>query len=271
MSDTEQGQPGTIVELDPMDSLGWIELDGGGRVRFGGTALHGFADTPGPGARVRVIGTKPGFRGALKAERVVPFDFEEEEEEAFDGRAVLAALKLDVSLAREDWEETHAELVAHYTVGSAACQRDRAFAPDGEDGDDVRALLEKWLGERIPADAEDLITHAADVLLIRSEHGLGPGDGRQLFELEGETGSLFVLRTWAERQAAEAIADFDIGTCHYPDTESALAGIYRYEGARRSFIAHAPACSRCQAQLRAVIDQYGRDSVTSDFLALVRA
>lgn len=264
------GKPGTVVELDPMDSLGWIELDGGGRVRFGGTALHGFVDVPGPGARVRVIGTKPGFRGALKAERVVPFDFEEKEDEPVDTRAALAALKLDVSLARDDWEETLAELVEHYAVGSAACDRDRAVALDGEDEDDVRALLERWLGERIPADAEDLITHAADVLLIRAEHGLGAGDGRQLFEIEGEAGSLFVVRTWAEREAAEAVADVRFSTCHYPDTESALSGIYRYEGARRSFVAHAPACSLCQAQLRAVIDQYGRDSITGDFLALLR-
>jgi hypothetical protein len=43
------GQNGTIVELDPIDALGWIELDEGGRVRFGGTALEGFTtNTPRP-------------------------------------------------------------------------------------------------------------------------------------------------------------------------------------------------------------------------------
>lgn len=59
-------------------------------------------------------------------------------------------------------------------------------------------------------------------------------------------------------------------TCHYPDTEAALAGIYRYEGARRSFIAHAPDCALCQGQLREVVAQYGRQTITADFLVLMR-
>ncbi len=39
---SEGGRPGTIVELNPVDALGWIELDEGGRIRFGGTACKGF-------------------------------------------------------------------------------------------------------------------------------------------------------------------------------------------------------------------------------------
>lgn len=63
---------GTVVALDPYDALGWIELDGGGRVRFGGSALKGFRAQPGVGTRVEVRGTTPGFQGATKAVMVVP-------------------------------------------------------------------------------------------------------------------------------------------------------------------------------------------------------
>jgi hypothetical protein len=66
------GQRGTIVELDPVDALGWIELDEGGRVRFGGTALKGWHPSQGVGTRVEVRGTVPGFRGVPKAVEVVP-------------------------------------------------------------------------------------------------------------------------------------------------------------------------------------------------------
>ncbi len=65
---------GTIVELNPYDALGWIELDAGGRVRFGGSALKGFRTEPGVGTRVEVRGTTPGFAGATKAVMVVPLD-----------------------------------------------------------------------------------------------------------------------------------------------------------------------------------------------------
>lgn len=68
------GQRGTIVELTPHDSLGWIELDSGGRVRFGGTALSEFRAYPAVGTRVVVWGTVPGFRGVPKAVRVTPFE-----------------------------------------------------------------------------------------------------------------------------------------------------------------------------------------------------
>jgi hypothetical protein len=65
---------GTIVELDPHDALGWIELDGGGRVRFGGSALKGFTSTKMVGARVEVLGTTVGYQGVLKAVQVVPLE-----------------------------------------------------------------------------------------------------------------------------------------------------------------------------------------------------
>ncbi len=186
----------------------------------------------------------------------------------------LRALRLDPSLSRDTWAATHAALVAHYDLarGSADIERDRAFAlsdDDDEDAPAVRDLLERWLGEAFPADAGSPVTHAADLLLIRDRHGAGgPDRGPQLFRLDGEAGSLFVVRTWAERDAARGAEYF--ATCHYPDTESALSGVYRYEGARPSFIAHAPGCALCQQQLRDVITRYGRQSVTADFLALLR-
>ncbi|AFE07195.1 hypothetical protein COCOR_06885 [Corallococcus coralloides DSM 2259] len=66
------GQKGTIVELNPIDALGWIELDEGGRVRFGGTALKSFAVSPSVGTRVEVHGTAPGYKGVPKAVMVTP-------------------------------------------------------------------------------------------------------------------------------------------------------------------------------------------------------
>lgn len=64
-------QIGTIVEFDPADALGWIELDQGGRVRFGATSLRGIASVA-VGTRVVVQGTKPGHKGVPKAVAVVP-------------------------------------------------------------------------------------------------------------------------------------------------------------------------------------------------------
>lgn len=66
------GQPGKIVEFNVNDGLGWIELDEGGRVRFGGTSLGEFTGNPGPGTRVFVHGTAPGYKGVVKAVKVVP-------------------------------------------------------------------------------------------------------------------------------------------------------------------------------------------------------
>ncbi|MEO7331148.1 MAG: hypothetical protein ABI193_21415 [Minicystis sp.] len=68
------GDKGTIVALDPIDALGWIELDDGGRVRFGGTSLKGFGVNPGVGTRVVVWGTAPGYKGVIKATEVGPLD-----------------------------------------------------------------------------------------------------------------------------------------------------------------------------------------------------
>lgn len=68
------GQIGTIVEFDPFDALGWIELDQGGRVRFGGMSFRGIvaADSFEIGRRVEVHGTTPGYKGVPKAVAVVP-------------------------------------------------------------------------------------------------------------------------------------------------------------------------------------------------------
>lgn len=59
---------GTITEIEPEDGLGWIEIAGGDRIRFGGTACKGFV--PAIGMTVEVLGTRPGFRGVLKATEV---------------------------------------------------------------------------------------------------------------------------------------------------------------------------------------------------------
>lgn len=59
------GDVGTITEIEPEDGLGWIEMPGGDRVRFGGTACKGFV--PAIGMKVRVTGTRPGYGGTVKA------------------------------------------------------------------------------------------------------------------------------------------------------------------------------------------------------------
>ncbi len=56
---------GTITEIEPEDQLGWIEMDNGDRVRFGGTACKGFV--PEIGMQVKVLGTRPGYGGTTKA------------------------------------------------------------------------------------------------------------------------------------------------------------------------------------------------------------
>lgn len=56
---------GTITEIEPEDQLGWIEMDNGDRVRFGGTACKGFV--PEIGMKVKVLGTRPGYGGTTKA------------------------------------------------------------------------------------------------------------------------------------------------------------------------------------------------------------
>jgi hypothetical protein len=84
-------QKGTIVECDPFDALGWIELDEGGRVRFGATAFTGFTTNPGVGRRVDVRGTQPGYKGVPKAVVVGPLLTLEEENAASARVAAEAA------------------------------------------------------------------------------------------------------------------------------------------------------------------------------------
>lgn len=186
--------------------------------------------------------------------------------------AALRVLGLDERCAREDWESTHAALVEHYAVATSSSQldRDHAFSEgDAAQRSAVRAVLERWLGEPIPPDADE-ISFAADVFLIRDAHGPDtPGAGPQLFALEGETGTLWVLKTWAQREHANLERGV-FGTCNSPDTEAAVSGIYRYRGARPAFRAHAPGCEICQRQLGEVIAKYGRDTLSADFLALLR-
>ncbi|APR85840.1 Hypothetical protein A7982_11189 [Minicystis rosea] len=67
------GKLGVIVEFNSTDGLGWIELDEGGRVRFGGNAVTAYVEGFGVGTRVEVRGTAPGYKGVPKAVTVIPF------------------------------------------------------------------------------------------------------------------------------------------------------------------------------------------------------
>ncbi|MCE9577973.1 MAG: hypothetical protein K8W52_32880, partial [Deltaproteobacteria bacterium] len=63
-------RPGTVTEVSPADATGWIELDDGERVLFGASGCR--LDDFRVGARVAVCGTKPSFRGVIKAVKVEP-------------------------------------------------------------------------------------------------------------------------------------------------------------------------------------------------------
>ncbi len=63
---------GTLVELNEVDSLGWIELDDGTRLRVGGTALAPFAGQCPVGTRLLVLEIGAGFKGVPKAMRLAP-------------------------------------------------------------------------------------------------------------------------------------------------------------------------------------------------------
>lgn len=253
---------GTIVEYSAVDALGWIATAGGERIRFGLTALEHFDGPPALGQPVRVLDVTTGFRGVQKATRVWPGDHREPP--PLDPAAILRALRLDPALARPSWPETHAALVDAYrlTGDRARHDRDRCFAvaagPTRTSDDRLRALLAGWTGE--PGDPEDPITHAADVFLIRDAHGDGErGTGPQLFALEGPTGIVYVLRTWAEREAVPGGDRLEVSICWFPDTDSALDGLFRARGVRRSMAAHAPGCAICQANLRDSLGPDGAD------------
>ncbi|WP_438038864.1 toll/interleukin-1 receptor domain-containing protein [Sorangium sp. So ce128] len=93
------------MEFNVTDALGWIELDEGGRVRFGGTSLPrewGFAWVS-VGTRVEVRGTKPGYRGVPKAVAVVPLVTPEDSEGLVDGAlATSRPIQLFVAFAPVD-------------------------------------------------------------------------------------------------------------------------------------------------------------------------
>ena len=259
--------PGRILEFDTADGLGWISLDDGARVRFGHRAIGPHPELASqPGARVRVIGTEAGHGGVRKAVRVVPLDFVEHQP---DMLGTLRALRLDPALAASDWPLTHRAIVEHYRAlhGRPDIDRDRAVATTPRDDlATLRPVLERFSGTRIPADVRNAVTYAADVFAIRESHGDGSPD--QLFALEGDTGTLYVVRTWDEREAATD-AD-DIGTCAHPDTTAALNGIFRVGGLQPAFAEHAPQCEHCQAHMRECIAQFGSDALPEEFKTLSR-
>jgi hypothetical protein len=253
---------GVVVDWNGSDALGWIELEGDGeRIRFGlGALTHGAAAKVGTKLRVLEVGV--GVRGVPKATRVVPHDFVE-----LRPAEVLRGLGLPAALLRASWPETHAALVEAYRPGLPACDRDRAMA-DSDDANAMRQVLAGWLGE--PVDARAPICDAANRWLIRDEHGGGtPGTGLYLFELAGETGALYVLRTWSERERIPRVEQLAIGTCFDPDTSAALSGIFRSGGLRSAFAAHAPSCAICQRGLREA-KRKSPDGVPPEFVGLIR-
>jgi hypothetical protein len=238
---------GTISEYDAMDQLGWITADDGTRVRFGLPALHEF-QRPTIGLRVRVIGTLPGFRGVPKAVRVVP-----EAYVAPDIGRWLEAMGLDPSHANGDWEMTHAVLVERFArlPRTSEANRLRVCAiPSRVDGYSIAAAFAESIGETITAGPDgDALEQLGERLRIR-EHGSATPCGSipLLFVCAGRTGDVYLLRSRVEVEATPR--EVPLGLVCPPDTDSALDGLFREDGASPAYVDHATTCATCQKHLR---------------------
>jgi len=117
-------QIGTIVEFNRNDSLGWIELDEGGRVRFGGTSLRGIALAV-IGTRVVVQGTKPGSNGVLKAVLVVPLDNPEDADDKAPGADGGHDQESSAVLLQEAWaRDAHGDVEGALNAFTKVIKRD---------------------------------------------------------------------------------------------------------------------------------------------------
>ncbi len=125
----------------------------------------------------------------------------------------------------------------------------------------------RWLGTALPdLEGYALESYVADALYIASEHAADPARAPQLWELETERGSLFLLRT--QEDLAQTSDDCRLSSRNSPDTEAAMGGIFRIDGCSQAYSDHAVGCARCLAMLQRW-DERG-DGLTADWQHLRR-
>jgi hypothetical protein len=92
-------------------------------------------------------------------------------------------------------------------------------------------VLASWLQAPLPPmKGEDLLRAVADRLLAEATHPRGEHAGSQLFVLRGSPGELYLLRTEAELEGVRSYGFGALEKFSSPDTEAALAGIFRSDG-----------------------------------------
>jgi hypothetical protein len=178
--------------------------------------------------------------------------------------AFLKSLRLEAALdeaATDDLETVLDELLRWYADAERAA-RARVFAwrhglGGGEElyssktFQEFTAVLQRWVKQPLPSlEGEALVSYAADSLLIAAHHSDDADASPQLMSVEGDCGTLFLLRSARDRAQQPADEAWALGTLHSPDTEAALEGIYRFKGCTPAFADHAVECARCQAQLQ---------------------
>jgi hypothetical protein len=141
---------GTITELQVYDGVGWITLDAGGRIRFGGTVCKGFA--PVVGTRVRVLGTAPGYGGVTKATALAPLD-------------------PPAPTARPRAPSVRADRAKLDALGAPADDLLRALVARSDADDAFHADLERIAFELAPMRAEELDCEVPELAVVAMNGG----------------------------------------------------------------------------------------------------
>jgi hypothetical protein len=183
-----------------------------------------------------------------------------------DGFAALCQAEIEDDEDRADEhissDIAFGALAAYYGAQDAAprAAQDRCFLLSDKDDNTrrvaVRATLSSWIGQAIPLsvdnDADNLLSYAADVLMLRNAHAQRE-DAPRLFYLEAvrektdELVRLVLLRTVGE---AEKLAlPWQHGFPVAPDSDAARNGIFRTGDPPEAFAEHARGCTVCQAAL----------------------
>ncbi len=156
--------------------------------------------------------------------------------------------------ATDDFDTVFEALTQWYADPDRAAMA-KVFVVRPGDEANARALstvLSRWLASPLPPlRDESLVQYVADALMIDAHHSDDADSAPQLFSIEAEGSTLYLLRP-EERRTEFAVDDtWAVGSLNSPDTEAAIQGIYRFEVCTPAFADHAVACARCQALLSA--------------------
>lgn len=121
-----------------------------------------------------------------------------------------------------------------------------------------RDVLTLWACSPLPRNArgDELISYAADVLLIAARHG-GVPSTPQLLRMKSGPLALYLLRPRAPQPLLVEGEGWLPATLHSRDTEAALAGEFRDHGCTPAFAEHAGDCRRCEAALESWDFKFG--------------